>query len=102
MTISFNSLDVDVLFEAKLVLDDAIRAGRTLLSTFFECERLYEASAMSRRRFEDDASAFNGDPCLARSAVVERCGLANWLAVAVEGATGTANSPCATTMSRGL
>lgn len=36
MTISSSSLDTELLFEAELAIDDAIRAGRTLLSTFFD------------------------------------------------------------------
>jgi hypothetical protein len=36
ITMSSSSLDTEVLFEAELAIDDAMRAGRTLLSTFFD------------------------------------------------------------------
>lgn len=94
MTMSSNSLEVEVVFDPALVLDDAIRAGRTLLSTFFPFVRCRnELSAMSRRRFEEDASAFGGDSCLTGVTVgVERWELGRRLLVPVEGTTGTANS----------
>ena len=101
---SSNSLDAEVVFDPALVLDDAIRAGRTLLSTFFPFARCRnELSAMSRRRLEEDASAFAGDPCLTDvKLAVERWELGRTLLVPVEGTTGTANSAWGTAIADAL
>lgn len=93
MTMSSNSLDVDVAFDPVFAFDDPIRAGKTLLSTFFPFARYRnELSSVSRRLLEDDASAFAGDPWRSGvEVVVKRRELASASGVTQEGTIGTAN-----------
>jgi hypothetical protein len=57
MTISSNSLDKGLLFEAELAIDDAMRAGSTLLSTFFDNGLLDEPAFASSGVRDDEAIA---------------------------------------------
>lgn len=57
MTMSSSSLDTEVLFEVEFAMVDAIRAGRTLLSTFFDNVRFEWPVSAGRPVLDDDASA---------------------------------------------